>query len=90
MISEPADRATLSRPAGAGGWIVGVDIGGTNIVVGVIPVDGGEPLGVRTLPTEAALGSDFVVRRVATMVEDAITDALAAREIGRASCRERV
>ena len=79
MISEPSGRATLPRSAGEGRWIVGVDIGGTNIVVGIIDKDGGEPIGLRTLPTEAGLGSDFVVRRVASMVEDAIRDTLAAR-----------
>jgi glucokinase len=59
-------------------WIVGVDIGGTNIVVGLVPLEGGEPVGLRTLPTEAARGSDFVVRRVASMVDQAIADTLAA------------
>jgi hypothetical protein len=29
--TEPADKK----------WIVGVDLGGTNIVVGVLPIDGG-------------------------------------------------
>ena len=59
-------------------WIVGVDIGGTNIVVGLVPIEGGEPVAVRTLPTEAAKGSDFVVRRVASMVDQAIAETLAA------------
>ena len=79
MISEPAGRATLPRTPGGGRWIVGVDIGGTNIVVGIIPVEGGDPVGLRTLPTEAGLGSDFVVRRVASMIEDTIRDTLAER-----------
>ncbi|MSR35784.1 MAG: ROK family protein [Gemmatimonadetes bacterium] len=78
MISEPSGRATPPVSSGAGRWIVGVDIGGTNIVVGVIPVEGGDPIGLRTLSTEAVRGSDFVVRRVATMVHDAIADTLAA------------
>ena len=77
MISSPSGSATKSRPSKDGRWIVGVDIGGTNIVVGVIPVQGGEPLAVRTLPTEAPNGSDFVVRRVATMVKDAIDETIA-------------
>ena len=63
-------------PAGAR-WIVGVDIGGTNIVVGLIPVEGGDPAAVRNQPTEAARGSDFVVQRVAAMVEEAIAETLA-------------
>ena len=65
-------------------WIVGVDIGGTNIVVGLVPFDGGEPIGLRTLPTEPARGSGFVVGRVATMVEEAIAETLAAHGGSRA------
>jgi glucokinase len=79
MISSPSGSGTKLHPSKDGRWIVGVDIGGTNIVVGVIPVQGGEPLAVRTLPTEAGLGSDFVVRRVATMVKDAIDETHAAQ-----------
>ena len=30
-------------------WIVGVDLGGTNIVVGVLPMEGGDPLALRAL-----------------------------------------
>ena len=39
-------------------WIVGLDIGGTNVVVGLVPFGGGEPQGVRkllTLPEAAVL-----------------------------------
>ena len=59
-------------------WIIGVDIGGTNIVVGLVPIEGGAPVGLRTLATEAARGSDFVVQRVATMVDEAIAETLGA------------
>ena len=54
-----------------------MDIGGTNIVVGLIPVQGGHPTAVRKQPTEAARGSDFVIQRVAAMVEEAIAETLA-------------
>jgi len=57
-------------------WIVGVDIGGTNIVVGMVPIEGAEPSSLRTLPTEAAYGPAFVVKRVAEMVENAIAETL--------------
>ena len=72
MISQPSGRRPGSSESGR--WVVGVDIGGTNIVVGVLPVQGGEPLGLRRLPTEAGRGSDFVVQRVAAMVEEAIAE----------------
>jgi glucokinase len=59
-------------------WIVGVDLGGTNIVVGLVPIEGGEVLGLRTLPTESVRGAKFVVDRIVHMVEDAITEVAAA------------
>ena len=59
-------------------WIIGVDIGGTNIVVGLVPIEGGAPVGLRTLATEAVRGSDFVVGRVAAMVDEAIAETLGA------------
>lgn len=53
-------------------WIVGLDIGGTNVSVGVLPVEGGEPRAVERLPTEAHKGAQWVLRRVTGMVERAI------------------
>jgi glucokinase len=53
-------------------WIVGVDLGGTNIVVGLLPIQGGDVLGLRTLPTESHRGARFVVNRMVQMVEEAI------------------
>lgn len=57
---------------GSGEWIVGVDIGGTNLVVGLVPAEGGEPVGVRTRPTEPHRGGHFVVDRISKMVDAAI------------------
>ena len=37
-------------------YIVGVDIGGTNIVVGALPDDGSRELGVHSEPTAAVDG----------------------------------
>ncbi len=76
MIGDSSARASGSDAARDARWIVGVDIGGTNIVVGLIPIEGGEPVGLRTLPTQAARGSEFVVERVAKMVEEAIAATL--------------
>jgi glucokinase len=58
-------------------WIVGVDLGGTNIVVGLLPISGGEVMGVRSMPTESGRGAKFVVDRIVDMIEAAITDVLA-------------
>jgi glucokinase len=55
-------------------WIVGVDLGGTNIVVGVLPLDGGdgEVIGLRSVPTEAQRGAKFVVDRIVGLIREAI------------------
>jgi glucokinase len=57
-------------------WIVGVDLGGTNIVVGALPLNGGdgEVLGLREAKTEALKGAKFVVDRIVQMVEDCIAE----------------
>lgn len=55
-------------------WIVGVDLGGTNIVVGVLPMDGGDGtvFAESSVPTEAVRGAKFVVDRINSMVLEAI------------------
>jgi glucokinase len=58
-------------------WIVGVDLGGTNIVVGVLPVEGGDPLALHALPTEAGRGAKHVVDRIVGMVQEAIGTVIA-------------
>jgi glucokinase len=55
-------------------WIVGVDLGGTNIVVGLVPLHGGEVAGLRTVPTEAVRGAKYVVDRMVALVEEAIAE----------------
>lgn len=61
-------------------YIVGVDLGGTSINVGVVPYEGGTVLGMRSLPTEAGRGAKAVVDRMIGMIRDAMKDA--AREAG--------
>ena len=56
-------------------YIVGVDLGGTSINVGVVPFDGGTVLGMRALPTEPQRGPKAVVDRIAEMIRDAVRDA---------------
>ncbi len=58
-------------------WVVGVDLGGTNIVVGLLPLEGGEVLGLRSMPTDSVRGAKFVVDRIVGMVEHAIQEVLA-------------
>lgn len=60
----------------SGKWLVGVDLGGTNIVVGVLPVSGGDVLALRTMPTESHRGAKFVVDRMVAMIEESIAEVL--------------
>ncbi len=54
--------------------IVGVDVGGTNVVVGTVP-DGGGPLyGLRKEPTAVPEGPDGVVAQIVRMVKASIDD----------------
>lgn len=55
-------------------FIVGVDLGGTNIVVGAMPVDGSREIGMRTLPTLSGGGADSVTDRIAAMIETVVAD----------------
>lgn len=57
-------------------WIVGVDIGGTNMVVGLIPFGGGDPLALQRLPTLSQRGAEDVVDRVTRAVEQSIAQVL--------------
>ena len=57
-------------------WIVGVDVGGTNIVVGLVPMEGGDVLGFRSQPTQAQRGPKFVVDSIVEMVNAAIDDVI--------------
>ena len=59
-------------------WIVGVDLGGTNIVVGVLPIDAadGEVLALKSVPTEAHRGAKFVVDRIVGMIHEARNEVL--------------
>ncbi|MEN8376628.1 MAG: ROK family protein [Gemmatimonadota bacterium] len=58
-------------------WIVGVDIGGTNVVVGALPEDGSALVGVQKVPTEAARGPKHVVDRIVGLIGDAVDAAVA-------------
>ena len=58
-------------------WVVGVDIGGTNLVVGLVPVTGGAPMGLRSRATQPERGADAAVADIARMVEGAVEETLA-------------
>lgn len=58
-------------------FIIGVDLGGTNIVVGAMPEDGSKRYGLRSQPTMSELGAEAVVARIVQMVQDVITITMA-------------
>lgn len=59
-------------------FIVGIDIGGTNLVVGCVAEDGSVLHGLRSEPTMAELGPEAVVDRLIGMSRASIADTLAA------------
>ncbi len=79
MTTPPPPRIPVaSAPASdARRYVIGVDLGGTNIVVGAMPKDGSREIGVRSQPTRAEQGSDAVVDRICEMIEAVIADARA-------------
>jgi glucokinase len=61
-------------------FIIGVDLGGTNIVVGAMSEDGDRQIGMQSRPTQPERGVDAVVESMAAMVEETIAGV--AREAG--------
>ncbi|HEX6537110.1 MAG TPA: ROK family protein [Gemmatimonadaceae bacterium] len=58
-------------------YIIGVDLGGTNIVVGAMPEDGSRELGVREEPTHSERGSEAVVDRIVSMIAQTTSEVIA-------------
>jgi glucokinase len=64
-------------------WVIGVDIGGTNLVVGVVPASGGKPLALDSCPTDGARGADAAVADIGRMTDRVIDEALGQRAAAR-------
>jgi glucokinase len=58
-------------------YLIGVDLGGTNIVVGAMSADGEAMHAVRSEPTRAQDGADAVTARIARLIEDTIAGTMA-------------
>jgi glucokinase len=58
-------------------YIVGLDLGGTNIVCGAMPEDGSRTIALRTEPTRSDQGADAVVERMARMIDTVIAETIA-------------
>ena len=57
-------------------YIIGVDLGGTNIVVGAMSADGKHHHAMRSIPTSAELGAEGVADRIVGLIEGVILDTI--------------
>jgi glucokinase len=58
-------------------YLVGVDLGGTNIVAGALAEDGSDVIALRSEPTRADQGADAVVDRIVRMIDTVIAETIA-------------
>ena len=72
------DGSEKERGGGHRRIIIGVDLGGTNIVVGAIPEDGSALYGLTQQRTPVSDGPDAVVRLIGTMIGSCVADVRAA------------
>lgn len=64
-------------------YVIGVDLGGTNIVVGAMPLDGSRQLAVHSEPTYAESGPLGVTDRIVSLIERAIAEVMASEGVAR-------
>lgn len=57
-------------------YIIGVDLGGTNIVAGAMSVDGSRSLAVKSIPTNSSVGDEGVAERIVGLVKSVQLDAM--------------
>lgn len=67
-------------------FIVGVDLGGTNVGVGALSIDGKTLYARHTEPTLAEQGADAVVDKMVRLINTVIEETLAATGASRADC----
>ncbi len=59
-------------------WVVGLDIGGTNVVVGLVPAEGGRPVALTSRSTPSLGPQEAVVGELAALVRDVVARGLEA------------
>lgn len=64
-------------------YIIGVDLGGTNVVVGAMSADGKHHYAVRSIPTGAESGAEAVSDRIVGTIEGVILDTIAQTNANR-------
>lgn len=72
------------RKASRTRYIVGLDLGGTNIVAGAMPEDGSRMIALRSELTRADQGADAVVERIARIIDTVIAETIAETAAKRA------
>lgn len=65
-------------------FIIGVDLGGTNIVVSAMSRDGSRLYGTQSEPTLAAEGAESVIARIARLVNSTVETTMSAAGVSRA------
>src|SRR2546423_11033205 len=68
--------STGARMSAKERFIVGVDLGGTNIVAGAMPMDGSREVAMHTIPTLAEGGAHSVTDRIAELIEQVIAQTM--------------
>ena len=58
-------------------YLIGVDLGGTNIVAGALSHDGSEVIAMRSEPTRADQGADAVIDRMVRLIDTVIAETIA-------------
>jgi glucokinase len=66
-----------------GGFIVGLDLGGTKISAAALSVDGTRMSGLRSIPTQPELGAEGVIDRIIGAVEGVIADTMKETGVSR-------
>ena len=64
-------------------YIIGVDLGGTNVVVGAMSADGKQHYAMRSIPTAPELGAESVAERIVGLIEGVLLDTIAQTDANR-------
>ena len=87
MSQQTAEGAQAGESAGRAGdattgWIAGVDIGGTNLRVGMVPLEGAPPAAVVSGPTRPHRDPAHVVARIVAMIRESMVEVGPGRVVG--------
>src|SRR2546423_11688478 len=75
-FAPAGSSSTGARMSAKEKFIVGVDLGGTNIVAGAMPVDGSREIAMHTIPTLAEGGAHSVTDRIGELIEQVVAQTM--------------